>query len=78
MRKQNCTANAGKGGHVFTLFLARLRARSGVKLFSIEEGRPLTPSEILGTPEGVRLFASWAPETKLFSRKKSSGEESVI
>lgn len=48
------------------------------KLFSIDKKRPLTPSEILGTPEGVRLFASWAPETKLFSRNKSSGEESVM
>ena len=61
--------------HTFSCSTARpLR----VKLFSIDKKRPLTPSEILGTPEGVRLFASWAPETKIFSRNKNSGEESVI
>ena len=42
------------------------------KLFSIDKKKPLNPSEILGSPEGVRLFAGWAPETKLFGRIESS------
>ena len=47
-----------------------------VKLFSIVKKKPLTPSEILGSPEGVRLFAGWAPETKLVRKNGSSGEAS--
>ena len=46
------------------------------RLFSIDKKKPLTPSEIVGSPEGVRLFAGWAPETKLFGRSGSSGEVS--
>ena len=46
------------------------------KLFSIDNKEPLYPSEILGSSEGVRLFAAWAPETKLFGRSENSGEAS--
>lgn len=60
--------------HPFSCPIARPHR---AKLFSVDKKRPLTPSEILGSPEGLRLFASWAPETKLFGRNKSSGEASV-
>ncbi|MCJ1344815.1 hypothetical protein MMC31_003018 [Peltigera leucophlebia] len=44
----------------------------------IYKKKPLTPSETLGSPEGVRLFAGWAPETKLFGRSENSGEAPEI
>ena len=31
--------------------------------------RQLTPGEVLGTPEGVAVFAKWAPATGLFHRR---------
>ena len=37
--------------------------------------RHFTPEEILGTPEGVRIFAEWAPATGLFRRNRSHGEQ---
>ena len=40
------------------------------KLFSITEKRPLTTKEVLGTTQGVKSFAEWAPRTDLFQRKK--------
>lgn len=46
------------------------------KLFNIDKKKPLTLSEIFGSPEGVRLFAGWAPQTKLFGRSESSAEAS--
>ena len=46
------------------------------KLFSMYKKKSITSSEILGSLEGVRLFAVWAPETKLFGRSESSGEAS--
>ena len=36
--------------------------------------RQLTPAEILETPEGIKLFAEWAPATKFFKRNRSHGE----
>ena len=44
------------------------------KLFSKSGRKQLTPSEVLGSSEGVRLFAEWAPETELFGRNRKSGE----
>ena len=59
--------------HPFSCLTARPHR---AKLFSIDKKKPLTPSEVLRLPEGVRLFAGWAPETKLFGRSESSGEAS--
>lgn len=36
--------------------------------------RPLTPNEILGTAQGVKMFAEWAPKTELFRRNRGYGE----
>ena len=33
--------------------------------------RQLSPEEVLGTPEGVAVFAKWAPATGLFHRRYS-------
>ena len=33
--------------------------------------RQLSPKEVLGTPEGVAVFAKWAPATGLFHRRYS-------
>ena len=48
-----------------------------VKLFSIKYRRPLTPKEVLGTAQGIKMFAEWAPKTELFTRSKRmrEGEE---
>ncbi len=48
-----------------------------VKLFSITDRRPLTPKEVLGTAQGIKMFAEWAPKTELFTRSKRmrEGEE---
>lgn len=43
-------------------------------IFSMEERRPLTTSEVLGTTQGVRMFAEWAPRTDLFQRKRGHTE----
>ena len=48
-----------------------------VKLFSVIDGRPLTQKEVLGTAQGIKMFAEWAPKTELFTRGKRmrDGEE---
>ena len=48
-----------------------------VKLFSVIDGRPLTQKEVLGTAQGIKMFAEWAPKTELFTRSKRmrDGEE---
>ena len=43
------------------------------KLFSLTEKRPFTSNEILGTAEGVKIFAEWAPKTELFRRNRGHG-----
>ena len=40
------------------------------KLFSLVDKRPFTPKEILGTAQGVKVFAEWAPKKELFRRNK--------
>lgn len=37
------------------------------------ERRPLTAREILGTAQGVRMFAECAPRTDLFQRERGHG-----
>ncbi len=32
-------------------------------------GKPLTPEELLSTPEGVKKFAEWAHGTGLFQQR---------
>lgn len=44
------------------------------KLWCKKLKRQLTPGEILGTSEGVLLFAEWAPATGFFRRIRSHGE----
>ncbi len=48
-----------------------------IKLFSITDRRTLTPKEVLGTAQGIKMFAEWAPKTDLFARSKKmrEGEE---
>lgn len=59
--------------HPFSCLTARpYRA----KLFNIDKKKLFTQSEILETSEGLRLFAVWAPETKLFGRSENSGKAS--
>lgn len=69
MKKSMSIACAARGGRDFILFLARTRSHRA-KLFSLTEKRPLTPNEILGTAEGIKLFAEWAPKTELFRRNR--------
>lgn len=38
------------------------------KLFCNKLERQLLPNDVLGTPEGVKVFAVWGPATKLFGR----------
>lgn len=38
-------------------------------LFIMADKRPLTTKEVLGTTQGVKKFAEWAPRTELFQRK---------
>lgn len=47
------------------------------KLFSLTDRRPLTQKEVLGTAQGIKLIAEWAPKTELFTRSKRmrDGEE---
>lgn len=44
------------------------------KLWCKTQKGQLTPAEILGTPEGIKLFAEWPPATELFRRNRSHGE----
>ena len=44
------------------------------KLFSLTDKRLFTTNEILGTAEGVKLFAEWASKTDLFRRNRGHGE----
>ncbi len=37
--------------------------------------RHFTPEKILGTPEGVRTFAEWAPSTELLRGNRSQGDQ---
>ena len=53
--------------HPFSCSHARLHR---AKLFSLTDKRPFTPNEILGTAEGVKLFAEWAPKTELFRKNR--------
>ena len=43
-------------------------------LFSMVDKRPLTTKEVLGTTQGVKVFAEWAPKSELFQRKKEPDE----
>lgn len=57
--------------HPFSCNRARpYRAR----LFSIPEKRPLNPKEVLGTTQGVKIFAEWDLKTELFQREKTCKE----
>ena len=40
------------------------------KLFSITDRRLLTQKEVMGTSQGIKMFAEWAPRTELFRRSK--------
>ena len=57
--------------HPFSCPHARLHR---AKLFSLADRRPFTPNEILGTAQGVKIFAEWAPKTELFRRNRGYGE----
>ena len=37
-----------------------------VKLFSVTDRRLLTQKEVVGTAQGIKMFAEWAPKTELF------------
>ena len=41
------------------------------KLLCKKLGRQLSPEEVLGTPEGVKVFAEWSLATKLFGRNRN-------
>ena len=38
------------------------------KLFSLVDKRQLIPNKILGTAQGVKISAEWAPKTELFQK----------
>ena len=38
-------------------------------LWCTKRQKQLAPEEVLGTPEGVAIFAKWAPATGLFHRR---------
>lgn len=59
-------AGVVKTGRDFNLFHVRMRDRIvRDKLFSLTDNRPFTPNEILGTAQGVKIFAERAPKTEL-------------
>ncbi len=37
--------------------------------------RQLSPEEVLGSPEGVAVFAKWAPVTGLFHQRRYNGSD---
>ena len=45
------------------------------KLLCKKLGRQLSPEEVLGTPEGVKVFAEWSPAMKLFGRNRIRGAQ---
>lgn len=56
-----------KKGRDFTLFHVRMQDRIvRDKLFSLKDNRPFTPNEILGTAQGVKILAEWAPKQSYF------------
>ena len=60
----------GKKRAPFSCPIARPHRR---KLFCNKLERQLLPKEILGTSEGVKIFAVWSPTTKLFGRNNNRG-----
>ena len=44
---------------------------------SVIDRKRLTQKEVLGTAQGIKMFAEWAPKTELFirSKKMRDGEE---
>lgn len=42
-----------------------------VKLLCKTLGRQLLPEEVLGTPEGVKVYAEWSLAAKLFGRNRN-------
>lgn len=72
---QMSIAGVAKKGRDFNLFHVRMQDRIvRDKLFSLTDNRPFTPNEILGTAQGVKIFAEWAPKTELFWRNRGYGE----
>ena len=61
--------------HPFSCALGRSHR---AKLFSLKEKRPLTPNKILGTAEGIKLFAEWAPKTELLRRNLGHNEPAEL
>ena len=57
---------------VLPTFFCHPRDKSGEKnictIFNLSPPQ-LAPEEVLGTPEGVAIFAKWAPATGLFHRR---------
>ena len=67
--KYYCAIRTATTDHTGSLLLLTL-----AKLFSVADRRPFTPNEILGTAQGVKIFAEWAPKTELFRRNRGYGE----
>ncbi len=57
--------------HLFSCSSARALR---VKLFRVIDRRLLTQKEVLGTAQGIKVFAEWAPRTELFTRSKKTGD----
>ena len=64
--EEDIRCNVGRDARDFTHFRAPHRAR----LFSMADKRLLTTKEVLGTTQGVKMFAEWAPRTELFQKKR--------
>ena len=62
----NCGQRRSKS-HPFSCSSARAFR---FKLFSITDRRLLTQKEVMGTAQGIKMFAEWAPWTELFGRSK--------
>lgn len=75
MTSKICTANAAKKRaqlHPFSCPKARPHRE---ELLCKKLGRLLLPEEVLGMPEGVKVFAEWSLATKLSGRDRNRGAQ---
>ncbi len=68
----------GQGRSRLHLFSCSHARSHRAKLFSLIEKRPFTPNKILGTVQGIKVFAEWAPRTELFRRNRGYDEQAGL
>ena len=69
-KKKTYGASVGRCAPEFTLFHAPTQGHTELNYLALRKKGSLTANEVLGTTQGVKMFAEWAPKTELFQRRK--------